>query len=233
MSGSTSPKSRRVPADRDSVLPMAEKGYSAFGLDPRRVRDILRPLVEQMTKMEGSKLSDRRERFIYYQLADAVTSADCLIMLTDAGLRGEPVGMGAIEVVTRRLVEQAIVVRYVHAAPDDAVVDSYLKTSAHEWEFSWGIVPTDDEVRDLPVSRLPRYGPMADLVSPELRSVYKKLSYLSHPRGAFPYVLRVAQSPLDHLKHFELDLAAMCAFMDIAVRHILFPYRGDPGASFI
>lgn len=209
---------------------MAEKGYSAFGLDPTRLRDILRPLVEQMSKIEGTRLPDRRERFIYFQLVDAYLSAECLLLIADAGLEGRPVGMGAIESITRRLVEQAIVVRYVHAASADSGVDSFLKTSAHEWERSWGHAQ-DPGVARLPAKRLPPYRQMAETVEPELATVYAKLSYLSHPRGAYPYALRLADAPLDSLEYFKLNLAGICTWIDIAVRHILYPYRGDPGAS--
>lgn len=213
---------------------MAQKGYSAFGLSPTKVRAIFHPLVEQMAKVEGTTFTaaDRRDKFIYYQLADAWTTAESIVILSDAGLQGEPISMAGIEVLTRRLVEQAIVVRYVLAAPDDAVVDSYLKTNAHQWEFSWA-VSVDEAVKELPDPQLPPYSNMANDVEPELAEVYKKLSYLSHPRAAFPYALRVRESPLDPLQHFQLDLASMCTFMDIAVRHILFPYRGDPGPSYL
>jgi hypothetical protein len=146
---------------------MAERGYSAFGLDPRRLREVLRPLSEQLVRMEGTRIIHALPRFLYFQLADAFTTAECLLLLTDAGLKGSPVGMGSIEVLVRRLIEQAIVVRFVHASSDSAIVEGYLKTSAHEWERSWGSSPNADGGA-LPVSQLPPYRQMAEAVDQEL-----------------------------------------------------------------
>lgn len=207
---------------------MAEKGYSEFGLDPHRLRDVLRPLVEQVGSMEGSQFRDQRQRFLYFQVVDAYESGEALLLITDAGLRGEPIGMGAVEVIVRRLIEQAIIARVVHAASDDSIITSYLMTNAHEWERSWG---TKLPFADPTVTKLDNYKDMAESIDPELYQVYRQLSYLSHPRSAFPYSARSRDTSIGPIRYFELNLAKAAGWTDIAVRHLLFPYRGDPGPS--
>jgi hypothetical protein len=95
----------------------------------------------------------------------------------------------AVEVLARRVIEQAILCSYIAATEGSEVIDRFLKTSASEFQRSWQEEHTEEHLTEdasLPVKQLPNYQQMA-ASRPQLYELYQRFSYLSHPRGAYPY----------------------------------------------
>lgn len=132
-------------------------------------------------------VSGRRAKFFYFQFMDAFRLSCMARVLAEHGMRASVFTAEAIEVLLRRIVEQAILSSYLHTQSGDEPIDRFLKTSASQFLHSWR---EEHQVKDreLSVSQLPDYKAMSN-TSPDLYGLYQKLSYLSHPRSAMPYSL--------------------------------------------
>jgi len=157
-----------------------EDDQSAISLS--RASEILKQVWSKGT------VSGRRPKFFYFQLLDAFRLGTMTRNLAVSGLNDEVYTAEAIEVLVRRLVEQAIVVSYVGKQEGTEIIDSFLKTSARQFIKSWKEEHETND-KDLSVIELPDYRQMAEATNKNLYDLYQRLSYLAHPRGALSYSL--------------------------------------------
>jgi hypothetical protein len=127
-------------------------------------------------------VSGRRPKFFYFQLLDAFRLGMMTRDLADVGARSEVFTPEAIEVLVRRLVEQAILTCYMETHTGPEVIDRFLKTSAGRFVKSWGEEHETDD-KDLAVKEPPDYREMAKAADQTLYASYQRLSYLAHPRA--------------------------------------------------
>ena len=141
--------------------------------------------------------------------------------LVDARKAGVEVDAYSVEVLTRRVVEQAIVVGFAVTGP--VGVERFARTNEHEYEKSFGHAAT--EKVDSSAKQLPKYSQMAERADPELGKVYSKLSHLSHPRASMPYSAieqHFSQAgTVTEDQFFEMRAMPLVDDLDLAVDHIL------------
>jgi len=137
----------------------------------------------------------RLQKFLLFLLWDGYRTAVSAQILVQHGLTDRRIPADSVEVLTRQILERAILSSYCRKHASAEVVDRFLKTSAGQWERSWQPLTTDED-KDLPVKELPDYKQMAEDVGGNLYEIYRKLSYLVHPRAAQPYSLVEEESGL-------------------------------------
>lgn len=162
------------------------------------------------TVQEGLELAEERlPKFLLFLLYDSYRTAVGAQVLIERGLEDPRIAADSVEVLARKILEAAILCRYARKHASDAVVDRFLKTYATEWEKSWQVPPTSRDVSALPAKNLPSYRQMAEDVRGDIYDAYRKLSYLSHPRGALPYSLVEHESGLGPKRFFRRRVDAI------------------------
>jgi hypothetical protein len=152
-----------------------------------RATKAIEPLDRKLDEVGtlGQIIGSRR-KLAWAFLSDAYSTAGGILILLKARADESPVSADSIEVLVRRVVEQAIVARHVAMAETREVVVRYFKTGQTEFNRSF-----DETRNDIPddVKNLPKYAQMcAD--DPAVKAAYSQLSFTAHPRGAQPYSMR-------------------------------------------
>lgn len=203
---------------------------SVFGQPPEKIGEILAPLKETMDGIVSRpEIKGPRREFLYYQLFDALRTGKAIELLLWGHRQSYPVSADSIEVLVRRIVEQAIVASYV-AKADDAkdIVDRYLKTTGQEWKRSFG-----DETEQYRMSGkgLPKYRDMAEEVGGLLLKDFNELSYVAHPRGSIPYRLVERSWPGDPEDFFVLRIGPALDRLGTAVTYLVEAFKESDAAD--
>lgn len=152
--------------------------------------------------MKGT--AGRLPKFLLFLLWDAYRTAVSAQVLVQQALTDWRIPADCIELLTRQILERAILSSYARKHASAAVVDRFIKTSAREWERWWQPRLTANEEKELSaVKELPNYRQMAEDVGGDLYEIYGKLSYLIHPRAAQPYTLVEHESGLSPEEFFR------------------------------
>lgn len=160
--------------------------------------------------MQG-QITGSRRKLLYMQLRDALRTIKAVLALIDARERERDISADSVEVLVRRVVEQAIVGRYLALTGREAVL-RYLKTS--EAEFNRIFKESVDEGHgDVP--QLPNYRQMSE-GDPDLYEAYQRLSFTTHPRSAQSFDLQERES---QIKGEDID-ALFCRRVEHAVQHL-------------
>jgi hypothetical protein len=151
-----------------------------------RIARVRAPLEAKVAPIEAAGVpTGRAANFAYIHLVDASRSMVALEAVVAAGEQDPRIQAKSAELILREIVEQLIVLGYMGG--DDDRIDRFLKTSAKAFEKSWGVAQADS---GMAVSELPTYKDMAYSVDRQLHDdCWARLSHLSHPRYAQPYVL--------------------------------------------
>lgn len=203
---------------------MSKQPRSVIGEHPDNIGEILVPLHNALeTALQRPVIQGRRREFLYYQLFDALRTGKAIELLIWGEAQGMAISADSVEVLVRRVVEQAIVAAYVAKSSESAsMVDRYLKTTGAEWKRSF-----DQDVPEaaIPGKCLPTYGQMAREVGGWLLTDYKHLSYVSHPRGAVPYRLIERQAGISSHDFFILRVGGALGKLKSAVQHLVAAYE--------
>ncbi|HYP23309.1 MAG TPA: hypothetical protein VEV43_07040 [Actinomycetota bacterium] len=201
------------------VMPEDDAMPKGLGRFPDEIDAVLSPLKERVRGLPTTVAGERR-KFAHYLLLDAMSSAHAIeLVVKSSRVLGTPPLADAIEPVVRHVVEKAIVIAYVARSNDERVVDRFLKTSAREWERSFGSAESHPHL-DLPVKELPKYKPMAEAACPELVEVFAKLSWISHPRSALPFSMQ-AYASADVTQYAQLRVAKALGWLEEALAVVL------------
>lgn len=203
---------------------------SVFGRPPNEIAEILRPLQDALQKAHRQPvIKGRRREFLHDHVFDALRTGKAIQILIESERMGIGVSADSVEALVRRVVEQAIVSAYVSIAPDaEEIVDRYLRTTAAEWKRSFG--------REVPESAidakgLPSYGRMAEEIGGWLQDDYKKLSYVSHPRGTVPYRFIERHAGVEPHDFFVLRVSASLGRLDTAIAHLVEAFESVDAAD--
>lgn len=196
------------------------KPRSVVGRPLDELPDVVAPLQAAIGSIDPSTLSTPIQKFIRFQMIDAYRTCAAVMSLVDARKAGADIDAYSVEVLTRRVVEQAIVVTF--AVTDPVGVERFARTNEHEYEKSFGHAPR--ERVDSEAKQLPKYSQMAEKADPELGKIYSKLSHLSHPRASMPYSAieeHFAQGTISGSQFFEIRVMPLVDDLDVAVEHVL------------
>lgn len=202
---------------------MSKEPRSVIGEHPDNIGEILAPLHNALvTALEHPVIEGRRREFLYYQLLDGLRTGKGIEWLIWGKRQGLPISADSIEVLVRRVVEQAIVAAYVAKSTESgSIVDRYLKTTAAEWKRSFG---RDIPESEIPGKCLPPYDQMARDVGEWLLTDFRHLSYVSHPRGAVPYRLIERQAGISSHDFFVLRVSSALGKLKSAVQDLVTAY---------
>lgn len=193
---------------------------SAVGTPISELPRVLSPLAEAMREISPERLQDPLTHFLYCQVVDAYCAGQAIRTLILARRRGVRILPSSIEVIVRRIVEQAIVASWANANP--GAVNRYLNTVEKEWKRSFKTSPAKTAEKVPNAQPLPSYTDMARAVDPELGELYSKLAFLSHPRGAPPYSQIESQlKGISADAFFELRVMPLIEDLDHAVERLI------------
>ena len=186
---------------------------------------MLAPLKEKVGQLRPG-VAGRRRELAFYLLLDTLSTSNAVELLVKAApIIGKPHLADQIEPLVRHAVERAIVIAYVGAARTPEVVDRYLKTSAVLYRVSFG--QKDDPLGGdalLKVPQLPPYAQMAAEACPELGRIYKRMSWISHPRSALPYSMHM-MGAADPITFSALRTGKALGWLDEAIKVVLHAYE--------
>ena len=148
-------------------------------------------------------------QFLLHLLYDSYRTAHAAKVLIDFGYVDPRVPADAVELLARKMVEAAILCRYVRKHASDEIVDRFLRTYNTEWEKAWQLPPASGFLPTRPAKNLPPYRTMAEDVRGDIYDLYRKLSYFGHPRGALPYCVEEARSGLSRREFFRRRIRAI------------------------
>jgi hypothetical protein len=184
---------------------------------------LLAPLKETSDSIDFETLSSPIERFVHSHLIDAYRTGQAMIALIEARRAGKDVDAVSVEVLARKLTEQASVVEYAVTEPEG--VERWARTHEHEWKRSTGHPPRTRVKSEAPV--LPSVTDMAGKIDEQLVRDWKFLSHLSHPRGSWPYsgIEREGKRNWPEVDLFENRTDAVIEHVERAVQHVLDGWR--------
>jgi len=142
-------------------------------------------VIDQVPVLPGEEFLN----LLYYLLCDGYRTTVSIEVLVQQGLSDPDLGIPAesVEVLGRQILERTVFSSYTRKHPA-RIVDRMLKTSACQWKRSWK-ESADKAAEELKVQILPHTAQMARELGGDLGEAWKRLSYLSHPRGGRSYSL--------------------------------------------
>lgn len=159
----------------------------------------------------GDDLShlSRLQRLAWSLLRDACRLAAAVPHLIDAAKGDAEISAESIEVIVRKVLEHAILLEYLHEnEQDEEVVARFLSNCQAAYDRSnkkfraGGNKPPD----------WPNYEQMA-ASQPAFYDLYRRLSYLAHPKTCLPYALVERQRGLSAAAFFQLRAELSAADM--------------------
>lgn len=156
---------------------------------------------------------DRLQTFALFQIWDAYRLGVACRILGEAGDADVDVPPEALEVISRKILEHAILLEYVSYYKDESAIERFRKTSANSFEKAWEIQP-DTEGARATVKELPSLADMAK-TQPVLYKLYRRLSHNVHARTARPQVAIELQSGKSRAEYFAERRAFI--FEDVAM----------------
>ena len=203
---------------------MSKEPRSVIGEHPENIGEILAPVHSALkSAVERPVIEGRRREFLYYQLFDALRAGKAIELLVWGEAQGVDISPESIDVLVRRVVEQAILAAYIAQSKDSAsIIDEYLKTTGTEWKQSFG---EDVPEAAIPGKCLPKYRIMAEAVGGWLLDDFKHLSYGAHPRGAVPYRLIERQAGISPHDFFVLRVSGSLGRLKSAFQELVTAYE--------
>lgn len=191
--------------------------------------DALRAKIDECRRIvesagSGGLLNARREKFLFFALSDMVRNAEHLLALYQYAFQSNVYIADGSELLLRKMIEQTMICCWIHQQDSDEPIDRYLKSSALAFETSWD-QKSDDNDKDLPVDRLPKFARMAEKSIPGIYQAYKRLSYLQHADSHQFYTLIEHDHLISHKRSnrdiFTLRMADTLKVAPELLQHVM------------
>lgn len=153
----------------------------------------------------------------WHLLNDACRLATAVPYLLEAGVADPKIPAESVAVIARKVLEHVIFLEYVHEnRVDEALVDRFLANCRAAASRAYERPGAD--AYDRPP--WPTYQQMAE-TQPALYQLYRRLSYLAHPKTCFPYSLVERDSGMSASDYFsartDLAVADLAQILHIGV----------------